>query len=220
MKQVSINLYQFAELSTQAKETALDSMRHTNTDYEWWDFVYDDFFTLCKHIGIEADTRKRFFRGFYSQGDGSSFAATVNLLNLVSGIQNQGWKDYAPNVELDIDPCPVGKRILSLIERGVIDSYIQIKNANRETSVSVSADFNYSPNQCSDYANIDTELEKLETWLDDTAQTLNHYFYKQLQQEYEYLTSDQAVTESIEANQYEFTRDGKPADYIRSLHNQ
>ncbi|MBW7893071.1 MAG: hypothetical protein H3C48_19020 [Chitinophagaceae bacterium] len=220
MKQISINLYQFAELSEEAKHTALDSMRDTNIDYEWWDFVYDDFSTLCKYIGIETDTHKMFFRGFYLQGDGSSFAASVDLMKLVNGIRNQSWKEYAPDLQIDLEPCPLQNRMLSLIERGFIDSYIRIKNANRETSVSLEADFNYSYNKCDEYINIDIELDRLETWLDDTAHTLNHHFYKQLQHEYEYLTSDEAVRETIEVNEYEFTHDGQPADCLLKLQNQ
>jgi hypothetical protein len=43
------------------------------------------------------------------------------------------------------------------------------------------------------------------------------YPYKSLQNEYEYQTADEAVTEAIEANDYWFTSDGKRASRLESL---
>jgi bacillopeptidase F (M6 metalloprotease family) len=38
---------------------------------------------------------------------------------------------------------------------------------------------------------------------------LAHWLYRQLQREYDYLTSNEAVDESIEANEYTFTAEGR-----------
>jgi hypothetical protein len=37
------------------------------------------------------------------------------------------------------------------------------------------------------------------------------WMYRQLEAEYEYLTSDEAITETIRSNEYEFTEDGRRA---------
>ena len=51
----------------------------------------------------------------------------------------------------------------------------------------------------------DYECEDLGDILDDFA----HWARILLRDEYEWLTSDEAVQEAIEANEYEFTEDGK-----------
>jgi hypothetical protein len=52
----------------------------------------------------------------------------------------------------------------------------------------------------------DEDLNYLER---DYHHDLNEEMWKMLREEYEYLTSDEAVIESIEINNYEFTEDGK-----------
>ena len=44
----------------------------------------------------------------------------------------------------------------------------------------------------------------------DTMRSFAHWIYKSLEQEYDYLTSDEAARESIEANGYLFTEEGGP----------
>lgn len=49
MKQVTQTIYSFSELSKKAQQTALNRYADINTDYDWWQFIYDD----AKEIGIE-----------------------------------------------------------------------------------------------------------------------------------------------------------------------
>jgi hypothetical protein len=51
----------------------------------------------------------------------------------------------------------------------------------------------------------DCELDELET---DYKKTLEEDYLKLLRNEYEYLSSREAIIETIEANEYEFTEDG------------
>jgi hypothetical protein len=56
-------------------------------------------------------------------------------------------------------------------------------------------------------------LDKFQPELNDLEvnyhHDINQEMLKMLREEYEYLTSDEAVIESIEINNYEFTEDGK-----------
>ena len=47
MREKTIKLYQFDELSDKAKETAIKKLYGINIDYGWWEFVYED----VKEIG-------------------------------------------------------------------------------------------------------------------------------------------------------------------------
>lgn len=48
-KERTILVYEFDELSEEAKEHTLDKLRDINVDYDWWDTTYDD----AKQIGLE-----------------------------------------------------------------------------------------------------------------------------------------------------------------------
>ena len=220
MKQVTIELYQFSELDETAKSTALDKMRHINLDYGWWDFVYDDFKTIAEFVGITVDLNKCYFSGFYHQGQGSSFTASVDIKKLLQGVQTKAWKEYAPDAKLNFPAIDTDKRILDLIQRDIIDTWAQVKPTNRETAITVSIDFNFSYNRCKNYNCIEDELSRLEDDITEVCEELNRLLFASLQREYEYLSGDAAVTGAIETNGYSFTADGCPADCIEKLVTQ
>ena len=60
-----------------------------------------------------------------------------------------------------------------------------------------------NPDEVDNEPDTDEELEK------EFLQSLLEDYRIMLRQEYEYLTSDEAIIESIKANEYEFTEDGK-----------
>lgn len=217
MKQVSIKLYQFSELENDTKETALEKMRDINVDHNWWDFIYDDFKTIAEFIGISVDLTKTYFSGFYHQGQGSSYTAEVDIKKLIHGIQTKAWKEYAPNQEFDFPALSIDKRVLDLIGRRIIDTYINVNPSNRGTAINISVDLNYSFNQCLNYDRIDEQLSWLEDWIEEVCKELNHFLFTSLQKEYEYPTSDKAVQETIEANEYSFTMEGKSAFCIERI---
>jgi len=66
----------------------------------------------------------------------------------------------------------------------------------------------YSSNYLSGRPNIEQADEDLQEFLQDVAETLNSWLYKKLEAEYDYQTSEAAIIETIEANEYEFKADG------------
>ena len=79
-------VYELEELPDTAKEQARAWFRGTCLEHEWYDFVFEDFDTICRILGVTlrtspvrlfgGGTREKphlFFRGFSSQGDGASF---------------------------------------------------------------------------------------------------------------------------------------------------
>jgi hypothetical protein len=61
------------------------------------------------------------------------------------------------------------------------------------------------------------ELDNLETWLRDMAKHLNQYLYKSLENQYEFLISDTAVSETLLAIEYHFTANGRSANHLINL---
>ncbi len=49
MRNKEITLYQFSELSEEAKEKAINNLFDINLDHDWWEFTYED----AKNIGLK-----------------------------------------------------------------------------------------------------------------------------------------------------------------------
>ncbi len=49
MKEVTIKLYEFDELSERAQEEAIEKLSDINVDYDWWKYVYED----AERIGLK-----------------------------------------------------------------------------------------------------------------------------------------------------------------------
>lgn len=215
MKTINIKLYSLSELNETAREKALSELYDINVDYDWWDFAYDDFIAIAKTIGIQPDPKQMHFRGFYAQGDGSSFSASVDIAQMIPAIQHQNWKSYAPDLELDLAAPQLDARVLKLIAHGQLDISAAIRQNSR--GYRVTASLSELPYYGHTHSRIEEQLEQLETDLQAIADTLNHYLFKSLRDEYDYQTSEKAVIEAIEANDYFFTADGKLATRIERM---
>jgi len=179
-------------------------------------FTCDDFISICETIGITVDKKNIFFRGFYSQGDGSGFVAEIDLPVLLDGIVNQKWKEYAPKLELDLALPEIDRRVLKLIREGKLDTAPQITHPHRGYYVKAELNENL-PYSFHGYPQIEKQLDLLEDGLIKIAETLNRFLYKSLESEYEYQTAEQAVAGALEAREYWFTADGEKATRLESL---
>jgi hypothetical protein len=216
METIQLILYDFAELNNKAKEKALKEFADINVDDDWYSYTIEDFKAICATIGITLDTKKTYFRGFYSQGDGSTFQATVNIPQLIENVEYQRWKEYAPTLEFGFPAPDLDKRLIQLIHKESLDISPKIIGAERWYSVTADLAYQlpYTPHR---YTRIEAELEKLEAWLQTVANMLNRFLYKSLQADYEYQTKEETVIEAIEANEYQFTADGVSATRIKNL---
>ena len=52
MRTIEVKLYQFEELSTEAKEKAIEKNRTTNVDHDWWDYTYESM----KEAGVKINS--------------------------------------------------------------------------------------------------------------------------------------------------------------------
>ncbi len=198
---IRTKVFKFNELNEDAKQKAIESFSDINVDYYWHESVYDDFKELCKTLHIEVDTKKTYFNGFSHQGSGSSFTAWVDVKKCMSAIRDEKWKEYAPLEKLSF--YDVTRNMLRIADICTCN----IEPSNRESSVKVNFDYTKYSNY--ETPNVDEVLEEIETFFEDVADTLNNWLYRTLEKEYEYQTSEAAIIETIEANDYEFTADGR-----------
>lgn len=205
--------YTFQKLSEDARQTVLESMREWMVDEGWWEDVYDRFENICATIGVEVDVKQIFFNCFYSQGSGAKFAASVNIHELVKGINKKTYLENYPGLQKEVSSftpqnCTVNPRILDLIQRDWIDLTIHVDTSLRCYSSKTRVSWNYTYNECRNYKHIENEMTALESWITDIIAELDNLLHRQLENQYDYLTSDRAITALIVDYNYRFTKEG------------
>lgn len=214
-------VYLYNELSDKAKEKAREWYRTDYPDYNWWDYLYEDFNTQAQELGVEiwkkpvplmnGKTRydpEIYFSGFYHQGSGSSFAGR--------------WRAWDMNPEKLRGECPTDTELHRIcdvlrdcaIEDGEIwadievkgDNWISVEVHDGETIEEKLNDLEYKSN---DYNILAQACQRREEEVIKALRDFNRWMYQRLKEEYEYLTSDKQIEESIIVNEYEFTEDGK-----------
>jgi len=186
MRTIRTKVYLFDELSKEAQETALDKMRGINTyDYNWHDFILEGFQEQLKEVGFY--DAKIQFSGFWSQGDGLCFDAKIDASKFAETTNE--------------------KRVVNLIENNYISEFTIEKTsfANHYSHEKT----RYTDYDATDYNNINKVLENLCDKIEEKRLELCKDFYNILEKSYCHLQSDEVVKETILANEYEFTKDGK-----------
>lgn len=209
MKEVTVKLYQFDELSDKAKEKARDWWRELEA--QDFDPDYDDFEAVAKILGIEfarAQIGKKKdgspiyspdirWSGFSSQGDGASFAGTYqHAKGCIKAI-----KSYAPK----------DKELHRIAQ--------ELTDLQKKYGYSLAATVTQSGHYYHQYT-MDLEMSdygegvKQEDYdaLRDLLRDFAGWIYKALEEEYDYRMSDENVDESIRANEYWFRENGKRSD--------
>ncbi len=207
---IEITVYTIEELSDAAKEAARAWYREACLDYEWYDFVYEDFQIICGILGVTLrtspvrlygggtrDKQQVWFTGFHSQGDGASFAGHYSHARGAT----KGIRAHAPR---DDELHRIADALQAVQRRNFHQLHASISQRGR---------------YCHEYTmTIEVERDS-PTWqppTDDAEDTvteamrdLARWLYRQLQAEYEHLTSDDAIDEALAANESTFMASGE-----------
>ena len=103
MKQITINLYNFNELSESAKEKAIqDWIEHD--DLPFLEGAMDDYLIdLLIDNGIESDNAKTFYSLSYCQGDGAMFEGSFMYQGVSIVAKQSGHYYHCSSKQLDFD---------------------------------------------------------------------------------------------------------------------
>lgn len=179
------------------RERLLEEHRFINVEYDdWWDCIESDFREDMRKIGINVN--RIYFSGFWSQGDGACFEGTFDN---VRTYLDHHHKDQYPMIRKLLD------------HGGYV--YAECKHSGRyyhenctEIIVVASERFYHLiecptefHEQISDQWDklLDDELAAFEQAVIDQWRGYMQDLYRKLESEYDYLTSDEAVWEAIEA---------------------
>ena len=180
MREMNVTVYSFAELSEAAQERALNAFRPVNVESNWWEDSYDTIRTAGKLIGLDID------RIYF---DTDLYCVFNAHYRYVRGAAKAIQAEFPHATDLH----DVARKLQDLQKRHFYSLSCNV-SSQRDTN-------QYS---CFRFGE-DYECEDLGDIIDDFA----HWARILLRDEYEYLTSDEAVKETIEANEYEFTEGGK-----------
>jgi hypothetical protein len=207
---IETTVYQLHELSDDAKEQARAWYREIGVDPDWHEGVYEDFERVCAILGVELATRPVrlfgggqrqkpciWFSGFWSQGDGASFNG---FYSHASGAA-ETIRAYAP---MDAELHEIADALQAVQRRNFYQLRATIAQRGRYSheysmAISVERDSPTGQDMTADAKDV----------LIEAMRDLARWLYRQLEREYGYLTSDEAVDEAIAANGYTFTETGR-----------
>lgn len=193
-------LKRFEALSEGDKRIILDRHRDINVDHDWWDCVYSDFTEDMKAVGIAV--AHMYFSGFWSQGDGACFDGRVDDWRLF--LKSLGYTDelmvqhFADHASFSVshsghyyhENCTRFDAEFYLPDQYVTDEHFLEGHGFGEElrDAALSA-------VLSEYDGCELEGEFTEAFKGHMRD-----LYRRLENEYEYLTSDEAVLETLHAN--------------------
>jgi hypothetical protein len=199
MREVTHKVYQYDELNDAAKEQARAWYTDHDHGFEFdYDCVYEDAKRLAGLIGIRIKDIS--FSGFWSQGDGASFIGSYSWET--GGVK--ALKAEAPNetelhrIAKDLQKIQAKRfyRIRAEITRGHLSNHYSHANT---VDIAVF-----------DRPDTDWETDNRDM-ADDIAELLRDFMqwiYAALEREYDFQVSEEAVSENIRGNDYEFYEDG------------
>jgi len=183
----------FTELNQGNQERAIAEIRDNDgyLDYEWYKPLSEDFEAILFILGFYSV--KTYFSGFSSQGDGACFTAKYEYgKGSVKAI-----KKFTP---LDDELHSIAQRLQDIQAKVIYDLGITIEHTSRyyhEKSVTV---YLWSRRDLVS----DDKLYEYDEEVTELIEELSSGYYKRLNEQYDYLMSDEAVKEHIIYNELEF----------------
>ena len=203
-------LYRFHELSPEAQQYALEKQSRFEAENFDSGCVFDDAATIADLFGLDIrQTRKTrmngehyyaptiYYSGFSSQGDGACF---------------EGRYKYRRGALKDVKGHAGRDKELHRIVKALQE--VQRKNFYQLTARTTHSGHYYH----SGCMSVNVERSDGKEMTDDAEETVKEclrdfadWIYRQLENEYDYRTGEEACREAIEANECEFTEKGDMA---------
>lgn len=199
--------FKFEELSERAKQKAREE--YTSGEYpgyDWWDGVYEDAVRMGQMLGIEIGTTTHvstkgrnytttniWFSGFGSQGDGACFDGTYR---------------YAPDAAKHIDQETTDEELLRIAKELTLMHVTQRLQGLEYFTAAIHAERNNSiRTEIRDWG-VDEVGEPDEEKFRRLMQDFADWIYARLEDENDYLYSDEYVDERLSENDCVFDEDG------------
>ena len=196
---IETTVYRLNELSDDARDKARAWYREDGFDYDWYDTVYEDFQQIAEILGLRLKTRSvRLY------GGGSRQKPCGACFETFYSYRKEAPRRIRQHAPQDTELHRIADALQSIQRRNFYQLHAEASHRGHyyhENSMAISVERD-SPNYQDMTADAeDTVIEAL--------RDLACWLYRQLEREYEYLTSDEAVDEVIATNEYTFTATGR-----------
>ena len=190
MRTVRTKVYNFEELSQEAKQVAIERYRNNTTEV-FLDMFQEDCIEAIEEAGFSGGIQLQYDLG-YSQGDGLSFSCDyfTKLSELFTEVLGEGKQK---TIDCIIDNCS-----------------FELSGNNGRYCFASKSDLDLTlENYNRDYDNIESVVEKVREKLENIYVELCKDLEKKGYAEIEWQNSDEYIEQEIISNEYEFTKDGK-----------
>lgn len=194
----------FHELEEGVQQRVIEKYNDWFTAHDWWDCTYEWFIETCRETyGVEVHSRGITFRGFWSQGDGAAFTGKVTDIDKFlsrAPCSARACKDtsiYHRVIRHMFNECGLS---LSTTPTG----FYQTSQASAVERYNVNPHEYQGTRQMKHYEHAENALDWLEHAWEDICIDLASTLYQHLEQEYEDLTSVEALAENFNTNECVF----------------
>ena len=188
---VEYHVYKFNELEDKVQQKVLENLSDINVDCEWWsECTIEDYTAKLAEIGFE--DAKIYLSGFCSQGDGACFDARINLEKIIKHIGDKKFN-----------------RLVKLWHNGYLGMTIERNSYANHYCHQRTRYIDMERFTSDRHRRLDALCELLKDYVAELRLELSTEIYRALEKDYDYLTSKEAIIETIEANEYEFLSTGK-----------
>lgn len=207
----TVTVYEYHELSPEAKEQARQWWIDAMEPDDYAEYVIEDAGRIAELMGIEfkqrpfktvgGQTRYEpcvWWSGFSNQGDGASFEGTFRPRDgNVARV-----KEYAPQ-----------DAVLHAIAR-CLDEAFELAGTTAYCSISTRGNYSHSGmmdfefDWCADEVS-EKDWAEAQKLVIEACRNFADWIYQQIEAEYEYRCSEEAIAEVMEGNEYTFLESGK-----------
>lgn len=204
-------VYEYHELSPEAKEQARQWWIDAMDSSDFAEYPIEDAGRIAELMGIEfkqrpfktvgGSTRYEpcvWWSGFSCQGDGASFEGT--------------FRPRDGSYERVKEHAPVDEELHRLAK--AFDEAFKLAGTTAYCSISTRGYYSHSGTMefefdwCDDAVS-EENFEAAQKLIIDACRSFADWIYRQIEQEYEYQTSEEAIAEVMEANEYTFDFQGR-----------
>jgi len=158
----------------------VDDNRYINLSHDWWKFITDEVvFEAGKLLGIDISNVS--FSGFSHQGSGSSFKGRYTYAHdSVRKIKNEFRKEYSLH--------RIAKDLEDIQKSCFFNLEAHITPTHRENNILVEVYHTQDQHR---------DIGEAEEKISQAMKDFNNWIYSKLKEEYEFLTSDIQVLETL-----------------------
>jgi hypothetical protein len=186
-KRITIMAYTINELKPEIKDKVIEKFSEINTSHDWYENSYEGWAEKLAEYGLEADN---YTWDLYRNEFDFTNLRVIDAAVLLSKLELS--KELIP-----FDITTKGNYDIQISFRDGLDVTVDSNNYDED-------DFDEKLQEPTD----DLECVIFDK-VEDLVKHLKSEFFKQLKDDYEYLTSEEAIIDTLDANEHLFTKEGK-----------